>query len=325
MFNGNKIEENVDLKSMNEIQENKINDNYHYINENKNDDLTELKKDNSKIKEQNYNTNIEENSNFYHFRKISPNSKENSLSNRLSSRNTEIKNNFPNYLINIDLNKLSINNHKNIDISLLSSTSFLNNNRPNYNNNRENKEISPEKYLDDILQKNELDIQNDYNKIFIQTLSSENNDNHDNQNNSILTNSIKSSSEFDFLKNTLNKNRIENNLDKINRLSHKKNYNNIKENFKDLKIEKECKTNSGKIINHDDIPIVANTSSFMELLEKELANENLNNSKYNNKSFDIQPNTRLIKNKNKDKKINNEEDSEIKRLILMKIYHKQIL
>ena len=42
-----------------------------------------------------------------------------------------------------------------------------------------------------------------------------------------------------------------------------------------------------KIMNHDDIPIVVNNINFVDLLEKELANEKFYNLKYNNKSFNL--------------------------------------
>ena len=291
MFNGNKKEknENVNLKSMNGIKEKEEMQNYHYINFNKYDysNSNSHKKESIFEYENHFNLNNEDNSYLYNNKKFSTNSNEKLNSNKISSRYRDIKHNIPNYLINLDLNKISINNNKNIDISLLSSNSFINNNRQNNNSNK--KEISPEKYLDDILRKNEADIKNCYNKIFIQTLSS---DNNDNQNNSLLSNSIRSSAEFDFFKNTLNKNKKNNNLNKngkLKKINNKENNIYIKEN--EISLEKEYKENSIKIKNHDDIPIFAKKISFMELVEKELANENMNYTKYNNKSFDILQNT----------------------------------
>ena len=291
MFNGNKIELNEELNSINENQENKLFKNYHYINNHNQTKRNIPQKDYSFDYHIDFNTNYDEDLNFYDKRKIYSLSSEKINSNKLTSRdkeNRQKKHNMPNYLYNIDLNKLSTNNHKNIDISLLSSNSFINNNKQNNINNSNKKEISPEKYLDDILKKNETDFQNNYNKIIIQTLSSENNDNKNNS--SILTNSIRSSSEFDFFKNTLNKtnNLVKNN--KLQKINNKTNNIDTKENKNEKNIlyeVKEPKDNSKKIINHDDIPIMVNTSNFMELVEKELANENLNNSRMNNKSFDI--------------------------------------
>ena len=318
MFNGNKFEKN-EIKVQNGTQDNQSNQNHQYIyNGNDNDYLSNHQKDNSLEYQQNYNiNNINNEENSYlnnNYRKMSLNSSERQNSYRLSSRNNEKMHNTPNYLINMDLNKLSLNNHKNIDISLLSSNSFINNNNYNRQNNNNKKDISPEKYLDEILKKNETEIQNNYNKIIIQTLSSENNDNN-NQNISILTNSIKSSSEFDFFKNTLNKNKNENknNINKKNRLKGL-----IYEEKESTENNNNYIDNSIKIVNHDDIPIIANTSSFMELVEKELANENLNNSN-NNKSFDILPSINS-KNKNFDK---NEKGVKIIKIINKKNENKE--
>ena len=320
MFNRNIIEQNEDLKTYKEIQENNTNENYHYKNG--------RNKENSLEYPNNYNTNNETNSEYNFNKKIFLNSRERLNSIRLSNRNNEIKYNIPDYLFNIDLNKLP-NNNKNIDISLLSSNSFVNKNKQNNSNKNE---ISPEKYLDDILRINEKDIHNNHNKMIIETLSSENNEN---QNNSLLTNSIKSSSEFDFFKKTLNKNIKDNDLNKRNNLKRL--------TCKNMIINTKEKDISNKFLNHDDIPIIAKTSSFMELVEKELANENLNNShNNNNKSFDILPNTKINNIKEyskdssflsekgkinekksiKDRKINKEDKNERRRRII-KIINKK--
>ena len=336
MFNGNKIELNEDRYS---IHFNKILSNYHYINNNNQENPNIPQKDYSLDYNINFNTNYDADLNFYENKKIYSLSSEKINSNKQTSRekeNRNIRHNMPNYLYNIDLNKLPINNHKNIDISLLSSTSFINTNKQNNINNSSKKEISPEKYLDDILKKNETDIQNNYNKIIIQTLSSENNDNKNNS--SLLSNSIRNSSEFDFFKNTLNKN---NTLIKKNKFQKINNNIDIKvnenENIKDIYEEKEFKDNSKKIINHDDIPIVVNASSFMELVEKELANENMNNSRMNNKSFDlsikpeigkikeVSKNSSLLSEKNdeKDGRLNDEINKNEKRVKIIKIINKK--
>ena len=273
MFNGNKIERNIDL---NEINLHKKNENYHYINSHNDGNIIKVSQERNSI-----NTKIITNN--CNYRKMPQNLYEKDQSNILNVRNSSKKHNIPDYLYNIDLNKLSNNNHDRIDISLLSSESFINNNNNNNNNNckqnisNNREEISPEKYLDDVLKKDEKDIQNNYNKLLVQTLSSDNNLNQ----NSILTNSIRSDSEFDFFKKTINRNYKVIKEDNINRIQEKKGDNNEKiENTND-----NNRNILNKKISHDDIPIKT-YNNFLELVEKELANEN-NDSKYNNKSFDI--------------------------------------
>lgn len=274
MFNGNKIERNIGL---NEISQYKKNENYHYINSHNDGNIIKANQERNSI-----NTKIITNN--CNYRKVSQNLYEKDQQNKINTRNSSKKHNIPDYLYNIDLNKLSNNNHDRIDISLLSSNSFINNNNNNNNshklnmsnNNRE--EISPEKYLDDVLKKDEKDIQKNYNKLLVQTLSSDNNINQ----NSILTNSIRSDSEFDFFKKTMNRNYKDIKEDKINRIKEKN------MNYQNEIIEDTNKNNKNilnKKISHDDIPIKT-YNNFLELVEQELANEN-NDSKYNNKSFDI--------------------------------------
>ena len=97
-----------------------------------------------------------------------------------------------------------------------------------------------------------------------------------------MSNTFKSSKEFDMLKNTLFKDRSnENKLSKSLQI--------IKQNNKGYLNPIEDKQNliKEKKINHDDIPIVVNHVNFIDLLEKELANENIYNLNYSNKSWDI--------------------------------------
>ena len=191
MFNGNKIEQNNYLNPSNEFNEMKRSN--VFKNDHEDDDYRELY--------QNFTTNNYGINQHYTKKLSSNNDKLNRI--RSYSKKNEMKNNFPNYLINLDLNKISSNDQKNKDkdkdIGLYTSNSFLN--KSKQDNNRYKNEISPEKYLDDILKKNEIDIQENSNDIVLQTLSSENNQN------SFLKNSIKDISEFDFFRNTLNKNK----------------------------------------------------------------------------------------------------------------------
>ena len=272
MFNGNKIERNIDL---NEINQHKKNENYHYINSHNDGNIIKVNQErnsiNSKIIPNNCN-----------YRKMAQSLYEKDQLNIINTRNSSKKHNIPDYLYNVDLNKLSNNNHDKIDISLLSSSSFIynnnsNNNNPNISNNKE--EISPEKYLDDVLKKDEKDIQRNYNKLLVQTLSSDNNLNQ----NSILTNSIRSDSEFDFFKKTINRNYKVIKEDNINNIQDKVNDKN--ETTENTNSNNNNKNILNKKISHDDIPIKT-YNNFLELVEKELANEN-NGSKFNNKSFDI--------------------------------------
>ena len=271
MFNGNKIERNIDL---NELNQSKKNENYHYINSHNNGNIIKVNQERNSIISKIISNNC-------NYRKVPQNLYEKDQSNKINTRNSSKKHNIPDYLYNIDLNKLSNNNHERIDISLLSSNSLINNNNNNnnkqdfINNNRE--EISPEKYLDDVLKKDEKDIQKNYNKLLVQTLSSDNNINQ----NSILTNSIRSDSEFDFFKKTINRNYKDIKQDNINKIQEKN-------NDKNERIDNTNKISGNilrKKISHDETPIKT-YNNFLELVEKELANEN-NDSKYNNKSFDI--------------------------------------
>ena len=174
--------------------------------------------------------------------------------NRPKSQKKEPKTDFTNFLYNTDLNKLSINNNEE-------------NNKNNLiTNEKEKEEAFPEKYLEEILAAtNENDI----------TISSE-------YKNYLMSNTFKSSKEFDMLKNTLFKDRSnENKLSKSLQI--------IKQNNKGYlnPIEDEQNLIKEKKINHDDIPIVVNHVNFIDLLEKELANENIYNLNYSNKSWDI--------------------------------------
>jgi len=238
MFNGNKfmsIENNLNLINK-KIQENNRNQkNYHYLNNKK----RELSYDIIRRKDEQNNKNIF-----------------NLKNNRSNSHEKEYKKNFPNYLYNIDLNELptynNCNDEKNKNSLLL--------------NNNDDKDISPEKYLEDILAGNENDI--------IVSLDNKN---------YFTSNIFKSSKEFDILKNTLFYDRLN-----TNKLS--KSLQITSQNNKLNQNESEPNLNKEKIINHDDIPIVVNNTNFMDLLEKELANENIYNLKYNNKSWDISKN-----------------------------------
>ena len=241
MFNGNKIMpiEN-DLTLINKkIIENKRNEkNYHYLDNKKRDLSYDIihKSDNKNI------INIK--------------------TNRSNSHKKEIKKGLPNFLCNIDLNKLSTFNNDNDDEK--------NNKNLLLTNSKEKRDISPEKYLEDILTGNEFE-----NNIIISL------DKTDNKN-SLMSNTFKNSKEFDILKNTLFKEKINmNNLSKSLRITN---------NNKIDQIENESNLDKAKIINHDDIPIVVNNSNFMDLLEKELANENMYNLKYSTKSLDISKN-----------------------------------
>ena len=101
--------------------------------------------------------------------------------------------------------------------------------------------------------------------------------------NHLMSNTFKSSAEFDILKNTLFNERINGNkLSKSLQISNQNDKINQNENEPDF--------DKAKILNYDDIPIVVNNSNFMELLEKELANENIYNLKYNAKSLNISQN-----------------------------------
>lgn len=137
-------------------------------------------------------------------------------------------------------------------------------------NNKEKRDISPEKYLEDILAGNEIE-----NNIMISL------DQNDNKN-ILMSNTFKSSKEFDILKNTLFQEKLNmNNLSKSLQITN---------NYKINQIEGEPNLDKAKIINHDDIPIVVNNTNFMDLLEKELANDHIYNLKYSNKSLDISQN-----------------------------------
>ena len=238
MFNGNKFmsfENNLNLINK-KIQENNRNQkNYHYLNNKK----RELSYDMIRRKDEQNNKNIF-----------------NLKNNRPNSHEKEYKKNFPNYLCNIDLNKLPTYNNYNDE----------NNKNSLLLNNNDDKDISPEKYLEDILAGNENDI--------IVSLDNKN---------YFTSNIFKSSKEFDILKNTLFYERLNTNkLSKSLQITSQNNKLNQNENEPNL--------NKEKIINHDDIPIVVNNTNFMDLLEKELANENIYNLKYNNKSWDISKN-----------------------------------
>jgi len=241
MFNGNKIMpiEN-DLTLINKkIIENKRNEkNYHYLDNTKRDLSYDIihKSDNKKI------INIK--------------------TNRSNSHKKEIKKGLPKFLCNIDLNKLSTFNNDNDDQNINENLLLT--------NSKEKRDISPEKYLEDILTGNEFE-----NNIIISL------DKNDNQN-SLMSNTFKNSKEFDILKNTLFNEKINmNNLSKSLQITN---------NNKIDQIENESNLDKAKIINHDDIPIIVNNSNFMDLLEKELANENMYNLKYSTKSLDISQN-----------------------------------
>ena len=239
MFNGNKFlyfENNQNLIDKKLGENNRNEKNYHYSSNSK----RELSYD---IIRRNDNTNIV-----------------NLKNNRSNSHKKEIKKKLPNYLYNIDLNKLSTYNHdddkRNINNKILES------------NNLNNEDISPEKYLEDILAGNEDNI----------IVSLDKND----YKNFLMSNTLKSSKEFDILKNTLFNEKINGNqLSKSLQITNPINKLN--------QLESEPKLEKAKIINHDDIPIVVNNSNFMDLLEKELANENIY-MRNNYKSVDISQN-----------------------------------
>ena len=120
---------------------------------------------------------------------------------------------------------------------------------------KDKEDISPEKYLEDILTGNTIEEN-------LISLYEKDKKNH------LMSYTFKSSAEFDILKNTLFNERINGNkLSKSLQISNQNDKINQNENEPDF--EKE------KILNYDDIPIVVNNSNFMELLEKELANENI--------------------------------------------------
>ena len=237
MLNGNKfmsIENDLNLINKKIEEGNRNEKNYHYINNKKRDFSYDIIRKND---EQN-------NKNIFNLK-----------NNRQNSCKKEYIRNFPNFLCNIDLNKLPTYNNCNDE----------NNKNSLLLNNNDDKDISPEKYLEDILAGNENDI--------IVSLDNKN---------YLTSNIFKSSKEFDILKNTLFHDRNMNKLSKSLQIT--KQNNQLNQN------ESEPNLNKEKIINHDDIPIVVNNTNFMDLLEKELANENIYNLKYNNKSWDISKN-----------------------------------
>ena len=241
MFNGNKfmsIENDLNLINK-KIRENNRNEkNFHYLENNSKRDLSYdiiHHDDNKKI------VNLK--------------------TNRSNSHKKEIKKGLPNFLYNIDLNKLSKYNN---DYDDEKNKNLL------LSNNKEKRDISPEKYLEDILAGNEIE-----NNIMISL------DQNDNKN-ILMSNTFKSSKEFDILKNTLFQEKLNmNNLSKSLQITN---------NYKINQIEGEPNLDKAKIINHDDIPIVVNNTNFMDLLEKELANDHIYNLKYSNKSLDISQN-----------------------------------
>ena len=238
MFNGNKlmsIEDDLNLINKKINENNRNEKNYHFLNNKK----RELSYDIIQRNDDEKNKNVI-----------------NLKNNRPNSHKKEDKRNFPNILFNIDLNNLPTYNNENDGRK--KNSLLLNDN--------DNKDISPEKYLEDILAGNENDI-----------IVSFDNKNY------FTSNILKSSKEFDILKNTLFNDRLN-----TNKLS--KSLQITSQNNKLNKNESEPNLNKEKIVNHDDIPIVVNNTNFMDLLEKELANENIYNLKYNNKSWDISKN-----------------------------------
>ena len=176
--------------------------------------------------------------------------------NRPNSQKKEPKADFTNFLYKADLNKLSTNNNaeNNTNCLLL--------------NEKEKEEAFPEKYLEEILATNVNDI----------TISSE-------YKNFLMSNTFKSSKEFDILKNTLFQDRSnENKLSKSLQIIKQNNKGYLNQIADGQNLKKE------KILNHDDIPIVVNHINFIDLLEKELANENIYNLNYSTKSWDISQN-----------------------------------
>ena len=241
MFNGNKlmsIDNNYNLINEKTKENNRNQKNYHYINNSKRELSYDI------IRKEDNNNNII-----------------NLKNNRPNSHKKEIKKGLPDYLYNIDLNKLSTNNN---DCNTKNKKLIESNNIDN-----DNGDISPEKYLEDVLAGTE-------NKFIISV------DQNDNKNN-LKSNSFINSKEFDILKNTLFK-------EKLNGNKMSKSLQMINPSNNINPIENEQRTEKEKIINHDDIPIVVNNSNFMDLLEKELANENVYNLKYSNKSWDISQN-----------------------------------
>ena len=191
--------------------------------------------------------------------------------NRPKSQKKEPKTNFTNFLYNADLNKLTTNN-ENIDEN--------NKNCLLSNEKEKEEEAFPEKYLEEILAGNENDI----------TISSE-------YKNYLLSNIFKSSKEFEVLKNTLFKDRNnDNKLSKSLQIIKQNNKTNLNQ------IDNEQNLKREKILNHDDIPIVVNHTNFIDLLEKELANENIYNLNYSNKSWDV---SQIKKSSNLSESINN--------------------
>ena len=191
--------------------------------------------------------------------------------NRPKSQKKEPKTNFTNFLYNADLNKLTTNN-ENIDEN--------NKNCLLSNEKEKEEEAFPEKYLEEILAGNENDI----------TISSE-------YKNYLMSNIFKSSKEFEVLKNTLFKDRNnDNKLSKSLQIIKQNNKTNLNQ------IDNEQNLKREKILNHDDIPIVVNHTNFIDLLEKELANENIYNLNYSNKSWDV---SQIKKSSNLSESINN--------------------
>ena len=240
MFNGNKFlpkEDDSNLLNKKIEEYKKVEKNYHYLNNLRRDKSCDI------IHREDYKDVI------------------NLKNNRPNSHKKEIKRRLPNLLYNIDLNKLSTFNNED------------NENNKNFflSKEKDNENISPEKYLEDILTGNEID-----DNMMI-SLNEKDRKNH------LMSNTFKSSAEFDALKNTLFNEKINGNkLSKSLQMGNQNNIINQNENDPDF--------DKAKILNHDDIPIVVNNSNFMELLEKELANENIYNMKYNTKSLEISQN-----------------------------------
>ena len=235
MFNGNKfmpMEEEQNLINK-KLIENKRNENYHYLHNQKRD--------------LSYDINYRKNKRIV-----------NDLNNkRANSHKKEMQKDFPKYLNNIDLNKLAIRN-ENID---------ENNNIILSKSTNKKEDITSQKYLEDILSGNDNNI--------ITSLKSSG------PNNLSLSNTFKSSREFDILKNTIFNDTTNTNMNKLSKSL------NFKISNKDLNsIDNDIDIDKGKIVNHDDIPIIVRNVNFMDLVERELANENINNLKYSIKSFD---------------------------------------
>ena len=176
--------------------------------------------------------------------------------NRSNSHKKDNKRQLPNLLYNIDLNTLFAYSPKDEE-----------KNKKFQSKTKEKRDISPEKYLEDILT-------GDENNMLISFEKKEND---------YIMN--KSSKEFDMLKNTLFNNKINGN--KLSKSLQIMNKNKFRNNNDINKIENEASFDKAKIMNHDDIPIVVNNINFVDLLEKELANEKFYNLKYNNKSFNL--------------------------------------